>query len=162
MTPQQGQAQLENQWHVVQTATGGSNTIPTRQRHELGQAHRARMNHQAEQRVTACQAGSSSTQAQWPRKIHSSERNQESCDLSEGGVEQHTRFQHIVSHLLSVARRNAPILLSCHFRNFLLAQRHENLDGSNPILGALNSTSLSRHTCRRPSSTARMLLAVVK
>ena len=43
MTPQQRQAQLGNQWNVVQTTAEGSNTMPTRQHPELGQAHRARM-----------------------------------------------------------------------------------------------------------------------
>ena len=40
MTPQQRQAQFKNQWYVVQTTAEGSNTIPTRQHPELGQAHR--------------------------------------------------------------------------------------------------------------------------
>ena len=57
MTPQQRQAQFENQWNVVQTMSGGINTTPTRQHRELGQAHRARMNYQTVLRATACQAG---------------------------------------------------------------------------------------------------------
>ena len=54
-------------WEPVvffQTTAGGSNTIPTRQHPELGQAHRARLNCQSAQRVTGSQAGSSCTQAQ--------------------------------------------------------------------------------------------------
>ena len=69
MTPQQKHTQFGNQWNVVQTAAGGSNTIPTRQHPKLGQAHRARMDKQSGQRVTADQAGTSSTQAQRPRQI---------------------------------------------------------------------------------------------
>ena len=42
-TPQQRQAQPGNQRHTVQTTAGRSNTIPTRQHPELGQAHRARI-----------------------------------------------------------------------------------------------------------------------
>ena len=64
ITPQQKKWNLENQWYVVQTAVGGSNAIPTRQLPETGQAYRARMGYQSEQRVTASQAGSSSTKAQ--------------------------------------------------------------------------------------------------
>ena len=60
MTLQQRQAQFGKQWNVVQTTAGGTNTIPTRQHPELGQTHRARMNCQAVQRVTAGQTGSSS------------------------------------------------------------------------------------------------------
>ena len=41
------------------TTVGGSDTIPTRQHPELGQAHRARMEHVSTQRVAAGQAGSS-------------------------------------------------------------------------------------------------------
>ena len=43
-TPQQRQAQCGNQWNVVQTTHGGSNTIPMRQQPELGQSHRVRWN----------------------------------------------------------------------------------------------------------------------
>ena len=60
MAPQQRQAQFGKQWNVVQTTAGGTNTTPTRQHPELGQTHRARMNCQAVQRVTAGQTGSSS------------------------------------------------------------------------------------------------------
>ena len=49
MTPQQGQAQFGNWWNVVQTTAGGSNTMPTRQHPELGQARRDRMNYQSAQ-----------------------------------------------------------------------------------------------------------------
>ena len=63
MTTQQMQAQLGNQWYVVRTAAGGSHNP------ELGQAHRARMNHHSTQLATDGQAGSSSLQAQWPRKF---------------------------------------------------------------------------------------------
>ena len=38
MTSQQWQAQFGNQWNVVQTTAGESNTMPTRQHLELGQA----------------------------------------------------------------------------------------------------------------------------
>ena len=98
MTPKR-QTQVGNQWKIVQAAAGGSNSIPTRQHPELGQADRARMNHQSVQRATASQAGSSSTQAQCPRKknilllrtrsrILRFERRRE--------VQQHTRFHHII------------------------------------------------------------------
>ena len=43
ITPQQRQARFGNQWHLLQTTAGGSNTIPSRQHPELGQAHCARM-----------------------------------------------------------------------------------------------------------------------
>ena len=36
----------------------------------------------------------------------------------------------------------------------LLVERWKNLDGSSPILGALKSTSLSRHTCHGSSSNS--------
>ena len=49
------------QWYIVQTTSGGSNTMPTRQHSELGQAHCARMEHDSTQRVTAGQAGSSAS-----------------------------------------------------------------------------------------------------
>ena len=64
MTPQQGQEQLGNECSVVQTAAGGSNTIPTRPHPESGRAHRARMISHSTQRATASQAGSSSMPAQ--------------------------------------------------------------------------------------------------
>ena len=62
---QQRQARFENQWHltVVRTTAGASNTIPTRQHPELGQVHRARMECDSRQRVTASQSGGSSCQA---------------------------------------------------------------------------------------------------
>ena len=43
MAPQQRQVHFRNQWNVVQTTAGGSNTKPTRPHPELGQAHRAPM-----------------------------------------------------------------------------------------------------------------------
>ena len=62
MTSQQRQEQFGNQWYIVQTTTGGSNTLPTRQHLEVGQAHRARMGMDYNtQRTTAGQAGSSSS-----------------------------------------------------------------------------------------------------
>ena len=64
MTPQQRQEQFGNQWYVVQTTTGRSNTTPTRQYPELGQALRARINYQSVQRATASQAGSFPMKAQ--------------------------------------------------------------------------------------------------
>ena len=45
------------QWYIIQTTSGESNTMPTRQHPELGQAHCARMEHDSTQRVTAGQAG---------------------------------------------------------------------------------------------------------
>ena len=45
------QAQIGNQWNVVKSTAGGSDTIPTRQHPEHGQAHRARMNYQCAGRV---------------------------------------------------------------------------------------------------------------
>ena len=70
-------------------------------------------------------------------------------------VEQHSHFQHIIClHVPSVARRNNFV---CPATSLLFARRWKDLDGSSPILGALNSTSLSRHTCQRSSSTARIL-----
>ena len=68
VTPQQLQANFGNQWYVVQTTAGGSNTVLTRQHPELRHAYRARMNYQSVQRATASHAGSSSMEAQWPRK----------------------------------------------------------------------------------------------
>ena len=53
MTSQQRQEQFGNQWYVVQTTAGGSNTIPTRQHLEVGEAHRARMHYNSTQRATA-------------------------------------------------------------------------------------------------------------
>ena len=50
MAPQQRQERFGNQQHIVQTTAGGSNTIPTRQHPELGQA---RMEYDSTQRVTA-------------------------------------------------------------------------------------------------------------
>ena len=41
MTPQRRQTQFGNQWYIVESTVGGTNTIPTRQHPELGQAHRA-------------------------------------------------------------------------------------------------------------------------
>ena len=41
MTPQRRQTQFGNQWYIVESTLGGTNTIPTRQHPELGQAHRA-------------------------------------------------------------------------------------------------------------------------
>ena len=91
--PQQRLAQFGNRWNVVQTTAGGSNTTPTRQHRELGQAHRARMKCQSMQRVTASQAA--------PLRKHidhelicfySSRRDQESCEQS-GAVTQHTHFK---------------------------------------------------------------------
>ena len=55
---------------------------------------------------------------------------------------------------------DALILLRCHFlKVFCLLLRWNNLDGNSSFLGALKSTSLSRHTCHRTSSTARILTA---
>ena len=63
MTPQQRQARFGNQWHPVQTSVVVSNTIPTRQHPELGQAHRARRDHNYTQRAT-------SSPAETPRHKH--------------------------------------------------------------------------------------------
>ena len=67
MAPQQRQAEFGNQWYIVRTTAGGSNTIPTRQHPELGQAHRARVDDNATQQVTGGQAGSQTSQAPEPR-----------------------------------------------------------------------------------------------
>ena len=40
MTPQRRQTQFGNQWYIVENTVGGTNTRPTRQHPELGQAHR--------------------------------------------------------------------------------------------------------------------------
>ena len=61
MTPHQRQAQFGNECHVVPTTATGSNTVPTRQHPELGQAHRGRMYYRTAQMVTTGQAGRSST-----------------------------------------------------------------------------------------------------
>ena len=65
MTPQRRQEQCGNQRYVVRIAARGR---PTRYQRvnvpELGQAHRARMNHQSTQRATLSRAGTSSVQAQ--------------------------------------------------------------------------------------------------
>ena len=52
MTPHQRQAQFGNECHVVPTTATGSNTVPTRQHPELGQAHRGRMYYRTAQMVT--------------------------------------------------------------------------------------------------------------
>ena len=114
-TPQQKQDQFGNHWNVIQTtAAGRPNTIPTRQHPELGQAHRARINYQSVQRATASQAGSSCTQTQWPRKNYSSERDQESCDLS-GEVQNNTPHSES-HHMFSVAQRIQ--VFFCQFSSF--------------------------------------------
>ena len=106
MTPQERHAQLRNQWYTVQTTARGSNTIPTRQHPELGQVGRVRMNHDSTQWVIASQAGSSRSHPQYMQRLFlSSERCQESCDLSRGCRTTHSLCPYLnTAPLLSVSR----------------------------------------------------------
>ena len=117
------------------------------------------MNHQSMQRATACQAGSSSTQAQSPRQFcfYSSDPDQEYCAQSWETLTLSTSGVFICLQLHDATHQSCfpNVFVALQFSQvFWWLLRKKDLDG---IPVALKSTSLSRHTSRLSSSTARIL-----
>ena len=95
--------------------------------------------------------------------LNSSKSDQKSCDLSAGCGTPIFLAHQLSSFAFSCTTQSNKLafkllLLRCFFVHVFLL-RWKNLDGSNPILDALKSTPLSRHTCHRSGSTTRILTA---
>ena len=91
-----GQARYGNRSHLVQATAGGSNTMPTRQHRELGQARRARMEYDSTQCwVLAKQEVLVPKHKNRERIIPSPHKAIKNIAIWAGRVEQHTHSVHV-------------------------------------------------------------------
>ena len=109
MTTHQLQTQFENQWYSVQTTAIRSNTIPTRQHPQLGQAHRDRTTCNSTQRATVCQIHkflftSTTTAMAESLKTNLQNATKGSCDLSGTCGATHSPCTYNAHHWFSQAR----------------------------------------------------------